>query len=179
MTVLQALDRYYDRMAGNGEVPDYGFTYENISYALCFNSDGSISDLIDLRSSSSGKPKPRRLMVPRPKRTSNIQSNFLWDKTAYAFGVGKSKRLNREHQEFERYHNQLLSELDSDHARAFLTFVQRWRPERFLQSPFSAEMLDQSFVFCLAGERSFLHDVPLLRQQWLSALDEPDAPVGI
>jgi CRISPR-associated protein Csd1 len=181
MTVLHALDRYYDRMAARGEVPDYGFTYENISYALSLNCDGSIRDLIDLRSSLSGRPKPRRLMVPRPKRTSNIQSNFLWDKTAYVFGVdnGKSKRLEKEHQEFKRYHNSLLSDLDSEHARAFLAFIQRWRPERFLQPPFSAEMLDQSFVFRLADEHSLLHAVPLLRQQWLSALDESEAPIAV
>jgi CRISPR-associated protein Csd1 len=179
MTVLQALDRYYYRMADRGDVPEYGFTYENISYALCINRDGSISDVIDLRSSSRGKPKSRRLMVPRPKRTSNIQSNFLWDKTAYAFGVdsGKSKRLDKEHQEFKRYHNQLLSHLDSEHARAFLAFLEGWRPELFLQTPFRSEMLDQSFVFCLAGEHCLLHEVPLLRQQWLSILEDPEAPI--
>lgn len=180
MTVLQALNDYYGRLAERGEVPEYGFSYENISYVASLNRDGLIRDVIDLRSLAKGKPRPARLIVPRPKRTSNIESNFLWDKTAYVFGVdsGKSKRLSLEHNEFRRLHQELLSDVDNEHAQALLRFIDSWLPNRFAKAPFREEMLDSSFVFRLEDEHRFLHEVPALRERWLSRLDEPDAPVS-
>jgi len=180
MTVLQSLDRYYDRMAARGEAEDLGFTRENISFALVLGADGTIRAVDDLREKTGKKLRPRRMAVPRPKRTSNVQANFLWDKTAYSFGVdsGKSKRLDREHGEFRDLHQRMLGNLDEPHAQALLAFLGRWTPEQFGAAPFNPEMLDASFVFRLDGERIYLHDVPVLRAKWLDTLDEGEGPEG-
>ena len=172
MSVLQALDRYYDRMAARGEAEELGFTVENISYALAINRDGSCRDVLDLRERSGRRVVPRRMSVPRPKRTSNVQANFLWDKTAYAFGVdgGKSKRLAEEHQNFKDFHRAMLSGIADEQALAFLAFLEKWRPEQFSQPPFTGEMLDASFVFRFEDQRGYLHQVPELRNLWVESL---------
>ena len=46
----------------------------------------------------------------------------------------------------------------------------------FVGPKFKAEMLDQSFVFCLEGELSYFHDVPALRDRWLSSLGAVTSP---
>lgn len=177
MTVLQALDRYYDRMAARGEAEDLGFTRENISYALSINVDGSVNDVLDLRVPSGRRSVPRRMNVPRPKRTSNIQANFLWDKTAYAFGIdgGKSKRLADEHECFRQFHHEMLANVNDRHAKALLSFLDRWTPERFASLPFTPEMIDASFIFRLEDEQLFIHEIAALRGRWLESLVAPDA----
>ena len=177
MTVLQALDRYYGRMAGRGEAEDLGFTRENISYALSINVDGSVRDVLDLRVLSGKRLVPRRMSVPRPKRTSNIQANFLWDKTAYAFGIdgGKSKRLVDEHECFKQLHRKMLANVNDVHAQALLAFLDRWTSDRFAKPPFTPEMIDASFVFRLEDEHLYVHQIATLRDLWLASLAEPDA----
>jgi CRISPR-associated protein Csd1 len=181
VTILQALDRYYDRMGARGEADDLGFTRENISYAISLNHDGSVRDIFDMRNTTtSGTVRPIRVSVPRPKRTSNVQANFLWDKTAYAFGVdsGKSKRLDKENHAFKALHREMLSGLDNDHVHALLAFLDAWTPDQFREPLFKPEMLDASFVFRLEDERRYFHDVPELRHIWLSSLNAPAAPTG-
>lgn len=181
MTVLQALDRYYGRMADRGEAEPLGFTRENISYALAIRPDGSVEDVYDLRVTSDKKTRPARMVVPRPKRTSNIQANFLWDKTAYAFGVdtGKSKRLKEEHAAFRRFHIEMLEGVSDIHSKALLKFFSEWQPERFYRPPFKPEMLDTSFVFRLEGEKTYFHEVAPLRDRWLASLEPNDAPEAL
>lgn len=177
MSVLQALDGYYGRMAARGEAEELGFTRENISFALAINKNGSVRDITDLREVSGRRLVPRRMSVPRPKRTSNVQANFLWDKTAYAFGVdgGKSKRLSEEHESFKKFHREMLSGVDDQRVEAFLAFLDRWTPKTFEQAPFTADMIDVSFVFRLEDEHLYLHQVPALRARWIESLQEQDA----
>lgn len=186
MTILQSLVSLADRFTESTRDDDqpfdaYGFTTENIGFALSFDADGEIVDISDLRTEiKKNKFRARRLSVPRPKRTSNIQPNFLWDKTAYAFGVdgGKSKRLDREHASFVEFHREALSPLALPEARAFLKFLDRWTPERFRSAPFSKEMTDENFIFSLDGTGRYLHDCPELRALWLTLLEDPSTPTG-
>ena len=106
MSALASLVRAYDRMAARGEMPAYGYSQEKISFVIPLNPDGSVAHApIDLRRTE-GKRKTARLMaVPQPsKRTSGIEPNFLWDKSAYVLGVtaGEGKRTSLEHEAFHR-----------------------------------------------------------------------------
>jgi CRISPR-associated protein Csd1 len=90
MTVLQALCGYYDRLAATGTAPPPGYSVENISFAIVLASDGKVVDVRDIRDNSDKKPRPSQHAVPQPpKRTSGIESKFLWDNTSYVFGVTK------------------------------------------------------------------------------------------
>ena len=55
MSVLQALDRYYDRIAARGEAEAPGWSREKISFALVLSPAGEPIDRIDLREPSGRK----------------------------------------------------------------------------------------------------------------------------
>ncbi len=178
MSVLQALDGYYGRMAARGEAEPFGFTRQDISFALMLNPDGSVSRVRDLRTADGRKLRPQRLSVPRPKRTSNIQSNFLWDKTPYSFGVdtGKSRRLVDENQAFKALHLELLGGLEDPGIRAMLSFLRTWTPDQFSSPHFTPEMLGTNFAFALEGSNAYLHQSDAARAIWVKSLNDTDAP---
>ncbi len=49
MTVLQALDRYYDRMATRSEAEAPGYSREKIGFAIVLSADGDPIQELDLR----------------------------------------------------------------------------------------------------------------------------------
>ncbi len=97
MTVLQALDRYYDRMAARGDVTPPGWSIEPVGVVIVLGTDGSIVRVFE-RLDDKGK---RGLPALVPKwfgRAGQGSTPFLfWDNTAYALGVstkdpGKTSR---------------------------------------------------------------------------------------
>jgi CRISPR-associated protein Csd1 len=118
MTVLQALDRYYDRMAARGEAEVPGFTRAQISFAVVLSTDGEPVDVLDLRGGSGKRLRPALLEVPAlpagAKRTVVILPNLFWDKTAYALGrtAGEGRRTAEAHRgrtRFKRRAERVLS----------------------------------------------------------------------
>jgi len=92
--ILSALDEYYRRLSDDREsgIAAPGYSQEKIGYAIVLDADGRVVDVQDLRDSSGKKPAPRLLGVPQPeKRTVAVKSNFLWDKTSYVLGIGKTR----------------------------------------------------------------------------------------
>lgn len=173
MTVLQALNHYYDRMAKRGDAEPPGYSRKSIGVCLWLNPDGTIAKVEDLNDYSGKKPQPRRLSVPQEViRTSRISSNFLWDKTAYTLGIGRDKDkksirfFKSEHAEFVRSHRRRLSASTDAGLRAFLAFLDLWRPENFeADRRFTPDMLDKNIIFGLSGERlEYLHERPAARR---------------
>jgi len=83
MTVLQALDRYYDRMAARGEAEAPGYSREKISFAIVLSAEGEPVQVLDLREAAGKRMVPRVLEVPAAvKRTAGILPNLFWDKTS-------------------------------------------------------------------------------------------------
>lgn len=161
MTVLQALDRYYDRMKARGEAQEPGYGREKIGFAIVLDSDGSAVDVIDLRDATGRKPVPRLMDVPSGgTRTSGIAANFLWDKSAYVLGrtAGAGKRTADEHAAFRALHFDLLADTQDAGLLALRRFLEGWTPDRFDAPPFAADMLDANLVFRLAGEHRYLHE---------------------
>lgn len=160
MSLLQALDRYYDRMAARGEAEAPGYSREKISFAIVLSPAGAAIDRIDLRVQSGKKFVPRLEEVPAAaKRTVAIQPNLLWDKSAYVLGrtAGEGRRTAEEHVAFKALHLKLLAETRDAGLLALRRFLEGWAPERFDAAPFTAEMLDANLIFRLDGEAGFLH----------------------
>ena len=111
--ILQALNRYYQRLLARGEegLSPFGYSPENISYEILLAPDGRVVDVNDIRDTTGKKPMPRMMNVPQPeKRTVGIKSNFLWDKTSYVLGVSAtSKRADKEHEAFKLLHTESLA----------------------------------------------------------------------
>jgi len=161
VTVLQALDRYYDRMAARGEAETSGYSREKISFAIVLAPDGSPIDRIDLRDLTGKKPRPRLLEVPAAvKRTVGILPNLLWDKTAYALGrtAGAGRRTAEEHAAFKAAHLELLASTSDEGLLALRRLLETWVPDRFDSSPFTEEMLDSNIVFRLEGDNRLIHE---------------------
>lgn len=181
MSLLQALDRYYDRMAARGEAEAPGFSREKISFAIVLSPQGAAIDRIDLRVQSGKKFVPRLEEVPAAvKRTVAIQPNLLWDKSAYVLGrtAGEGRRTAEEHAAFKALHLKLLAETRDAGLLALRRFLEGWTPQRFDADPFTAEMLDANLVFRLDGEAGFLHQREAARQL-VVAQASGDGPRGI
>lgn len=177
MSILQALVGYYDRLAANGDAPEYGYSLERISYAVELAPDGSLVNVVPL-------PRPSLRAVPRPvPRTSAVAANFLWDKTAYVFGAkldrdsGRPAPAEREHVAFTALHERLLADSDDVGLTALRRFLERWQAEDYNRLHEFEEMLDVNVVFQLAGE--FLHDRPAARRVWLDHLSASAGAGGL
>lgn len=185
MSILQALAGHYDRLAANGEAPDYGYSRQQISYGVVLTRDGEPVNVVSLLDTSGRKPRPSLRPVPRPvPRTSAVASNFLWDKTAYVFGVKRDRATERpvpaerEHAAFKTLHERLLAGVADDGLQALRSFLNEWQPDNYDSLPHAGDMLDANVVFQLEGERRYLHDRPAARRVWLDHLSVSDGTDG-
>ena len=167
MTILQALNSYYDRMAARGEAEPPGYSREKISYAILLTPDGAVAAVNDIRDATGKKPAPIMMNVPAAKkRASGIAPNKLWDKTAYVLGVtaGEGKRTAQEHKAFKAAHAALLADTDDAGLLALRRFLENWTPAQFEENPhFTEEMKDANVVFRPDGVQEYIHDRPAAR----------------
>ena len=173
MSILHSLTGLHDRLEFNGRAPSFGFSRENISYTIVLSSEGSLSNVLDLRDTSGKTPRPSRREVPRSvKRTGQPTPNFLWDKTSFVLGAGtsESSRVLREHAAFKDFHERLLASSSDAGARALLRFLRGWRVEEYDDLPHAQEMLDTNIVFSLEDQMQFLHEQSPVRQIWSNHL---------
>lgn len=160
MTILQALERYYDRMEARGEAEESGFSREKIGFAIVLSTEGEPVAVTDLRAVEGRKLVPQLLEVPAAvKRTAGIAPNRLWDKSSYVLGrtAGEGKRTVEEHAAFKGLHEQWLAGSDDRGLLALQRFLGAWRPERFDAAPFHPEMLDANMVFRLDADTDYIH----------------------
>lgn len=167
--ILTALKQYYDRLASQADstIAPLGYSYEKISYGLVISPQGELVDVMDLRDTSSKKPRPRLMLVPQPPKRSGVNPPpaFLWDNSKYALGLTQGddeKSLNRAaeaHKSFMAFHEDMLSDTDDEGLVALVRFLRQWNPERCSQSAELAdEMLDVNFIFRIDGEQLFIHE---------------------
>lgn len=161
--ILQALDRYYDRMAARGEAEEPGWARVGIEWTIVLSKDGEPVDVHQNLETQGRKPRPKPISVPAPlKRTVAIAPNKLWDKTAYVLGrtAGDGRRTADEHAAFKQATLNWIGESDDEGLVAVRRFLERWTPERFDDPPFRPEMLDGNIVFRLDGELGYIHERP-------------------
>ncbi len=184
MTVLQSLAGYYDRLRAsenpNGKPPEYGYSMENISYAVVLTPNGKPADVQSLLNTS-GKPSRHRVPQAFPRSGKNPIPYFLWDKTAFVLGKKRDSdtgqvvdaAVNRAR--FSKFHEDILAGAEDPGLRAFRIFLREWQAERYENDPFSSDMLNANVVFRLDGDRCFLHDRPIARSIWLDYLAGQDS----
>lgn len=180
MTILRALDLYYDRMAGRGEAEPPGFSREKIGFAILISPEGQPVDVLDLRVQSDRKLQPKQVEVPAAvKRTAGISPNLFWDKTSYVLGrtAGEGKRAAEEHAAFKAAQFELIGETEDEGLLALKSFLQQWSPDRFDSAPFVAEMLDTNVVFKLDGDLGYIHQREPAKRL-VEARVAGDGPVG-
>ena len=162
MTVLQALDRYYDRMAARNEAEAPGYSREKIGFAIVLSATGEPIQNLDLREASGKRMVPRLLEVPAAvKRTAGILPNLLWDKTSYVLGSNRGRRQADRARSTPRSRRQTSRCLTARMTKGSLRCAASWRRGRRRGStlpPFVPEMLDTNIVFRLDGELGYIHE---------------------
>jgi CRISPR-associated protein Csd1 len=175
MTILHALNSYYDRMAARGEAEPPGYSREKISYEILLTPEGAVAAVNDIRDTTGKKPAPIMMNVPAGmKRTVGIASNRMWDKTAYVLGVtaGEGKRTAQEHEAFKATHAALLADTKDEGLLALRSFLESWTVAQFGENPlFTEEMKDANIVFRLDGVQEYIHDRPAARALVTAAPD--------
>ena len=163
MTILQALDRYYDRMAERGDVTPPGWSMEPIGVVVVLDTAGLIVRVFDRLDAKGKKGVPTRV----PKwfgRSGQGSTPFLfWDNTAYALGVSTKDpgKTARDHESFKKLHLELLADQTDEGLVALRRFLEHWSPDQFTAPHFRETMTAFNVVFQLDGsERDFIHNRP-------------------
>lgn len=173
MSILASLTRAYDRLALRHEVPAFGFSSEKIGFVISLNPDGSMAGPpIDWRDKSGKKPTSRLVSVPASFKRPGVtpRSFFLWDNTSFCLGVTASEGRDASTRlaAFRELHLKALSQTHDEGLRAFVRFIETWRPEMFSELGWPEDMKDQNVVFALESERHqrFMHDRPEAHLIW-------------
>lgn len=161
MTILQALDRYYDRMDARGEVVAPGWSEEPIGLVLELAEDGG---LLNATPWLDERGKPRKARVPKWFSRSGIGStpNFLWDNAAYVLGLGNKDpgKTARDHAAFKELHLRELADEADPGLAALRQFLGWWTPDQAAAHGIDEKLLGSNIAFRLRGETCLLHDRP-------------------
>ena len=149
--ILQALARYYEDLLSLGEIDAPGWTPAKISYALCLNEKGQLTQVVPtMEEVSKGKKtvlQPQVFPLPAAvKRTVGIDSNFLWDNSTYLLGVDQKGKPERSRDCFAaaaQKHHAVLDGIDSSIARAILAFFDTWQPSQAAEHSALAGLLEE------------------------------------
>lgn len=178
--ILQALTRYYEALAAQGEIAVPGWVPVRVSWALELNEAGELLALQPLEVPVERGKKtvlmPREMTLPMPeKRTVGVAANFLCDNCVYMLGIdtkGKPERALKCFEACRDRHRELLSGVDHPAARAVTRFFASWKPEEAARHPALAGVLDNlmkggNLVFLVND--AFAQDVPEIRAAWDAA----------
>lgn len=178
--ILQALVRYYNELAQEGEIARPGWGKVKVSYALELDDAGELIEVHSLKvpAAKGKKLVARELLVPTPKkRTVAVLPNFLCDNSAYILGFdgkGKPKRAQECFQAAKTLHETLLNASEEASAKAVCRFFANWNPETAREQEILSEVMEDlaagaNLVFLHDGV--FLHGNPSLVTLWQSYYD--------
>lgn len=164
--ILQALTRYYEDLLSRGEIAAPGWAPAKISFALCLNENGELTQIVPTMDEvSKGKKtvfQPQLITLPAAvKRTVSIAANFLWDNSAYLLGIDQKGKPERSRECFAaaaKLHHTVLDSVDSPNACAILAFFDTWKPEHAAEHPALIRQLDDvtaggNLVFRVDGRK--------------------------
>lgn len=175
--ILQVLTQLYEDLADRGEISRPGWAPAKISFALCLDENGSLTQVIPtLEPKTVGK---KTVLAPQLKvlpaavtRTVGILPNFLWDNSSYLLGVDAKGKPERSKQCFaasQELHHRLLDGLDTPVAKAILSFFDHWNPLTAQTHPALMEKWDEimkggNLVFRVNG--IFAQDEAPIQEVW-------------
>lgn len=180
--ILQALTRYYEDLLERGEIAAPGWSPAKISFALCLDGRGQVTQVIPtMQEVELGKKtvlRPQEMTLPAAvKRTAGITSNFLWDNSTYLLGIDQKGKPERSRDCFEAakiLHHTVLDGVDSPIAQAILAFFDTWQPENAAEHP----ALSRQYETVTAGgnllfrvDGVYPHEDAAIREAWQCCRD--------
>ena len=141
--ILQALTQYYEALLDAGKITRPGWVKAKVSFALCLDDAGQITQLLHLQKEIQRGKKtvlaPQELDMPSPvKRTVGVAANFLCDNSSYLLGAddkGKPARSRECFNTAKALHLALLKDVDSPAAQAIVRFFETWDPAQAAEHP--------------------------------------------
>ncbi|MEW6402742.1 MAG: type I-C CRISPR-associated protein Cas8c/Csd1 [Chloroflexota bacterium] len=188
---LQALTRYYDILLKDDErdIAPPGYSSTGVSFGLNISERGELLDLIPLfEQVQRGKKleeRPKRMIVPEQvKKASGIVSNFMCENNAYVLGISDSEKpdyASRRHDEFKRFHKQLLATVNSPTSKAVIAFLENYDYEKGGKHPRIKPHLETilkggNLVFMFKGK--FAHEDKAIQKAWEAYKASSDAVSG-
>ena len=169
--IITALNNYYERLSKRGEVPEFGFTKENIDFEILLKKNGEIAGVHCIRErDEKGKYRSKRLDVPNllKKRTSGINPHLFWDNIAYVLGIPEGTAKGK-HNKFKEKMHAVLVDATDEGLVALRKFLDCWSPNRFTDRKFDDcrdEMLKSKgqVVFRIDNTQEYLHQRPAAKQ---------------
>ena len=186
--ILQALNSYYERMLQDpqAEMPAYGTSVENVSFALVLAEDGTLRGIEDLRTQDGNRLRPRKMPVPAAvTRTSGVKANFIWDKAAYVLGAdchGPSTQNDLRFGTFKELLGEIGNRITDPGFAAVRAFIANWNCGQAATiigqyRPWE-DVCTANLVFRLGGVPGFVHDRPSVQKAWLEYCQKgSDAPL--
>jgi CRISPR-associated protein Csd1 len=175
--ILQALHNSYSRLFEQNMVPEFGFSIENVGFALEIDGEGNLVQEHDLRQGAGRDARSILMEVPYTNevnvRANNVQPNFLVDKAAYLLGNDektKKDRLKKCHRQFKDLFLQITEGVSDDGVVAIRNFYKKWIPDKaptilkYWQDIAGGSM--GFIVFRLSGERDYIHNHKKVREAW-------------
>ena len=183
--ILQALAKLYDDLLSIGAIPLPGWSQIKVGFALCIDENGEVTQIVPQVRTVERKNKTvtenRTMELPAAvKRSSGIQSNFLWDNSTYILGVDEKGKADRSRDCFnacKQLHKEIIGTLQGREAKAILSFFEKWDPGKAGENPIVAEVKEELYkgpnlVFMVNGV--FAHEVPELREAWTRHYEQAD-----
>lgn len=180
--ILQALVKHYEDLAAQGEIAKPGWGQAKVSFALCLDDTGTLTQVISLKTEQPQGKKtallPQSMELPAPeKRTVGVKSNFLWDNSSYLLGADNKDNPQRTAECFSacrQRHKDILENVDSPAARAVLAFFQNWEPSKAPTHPALAACWEEltagtNLVFYYDG--AYVHTDPAVQAAWQAYYD--------
>lgn len=188
--IFQSLISLYDRLELSGDVPPFGFSYEDIGFVLTIDENGNlIGQPEDLRIKASATAYAfRKSIVPYTNKI-NVRSgnadkaaNFMVDKADYIFGLsGKSKKSVHRQSFIDRIENVCKDSTDKG-AIAVKSFLNKWNPEDSVSLEGWKEICGPHgkwIAFRLQGDAEFIHERQGIKKLWSDFIAEKKYPKGI
>lgn len=176
--ILQSLNNYYERLAGETDsgIAPFGFSEQKIAFAIVLYPDGALSHFEDVRVTEGKRSVNRPLIVPGQAKPSGSGINpcLLWDNPAYLLGFKledpKPDRTRICFEAFRAKHVALRSLIDCPEIAAVCHFLEAWKPEDAAKHPVLSEFATGFGVFQIANQRSYVHQLPAVLTYWKEEL---------
>ena len=181
--IIQSLVDLYDRLFEDGDVPPYGFSIEDIGFAISINSEGQIiGEPQDLRNKiDTNKYEFVESIVPYTNQV-NVRSgnasttpNFMVDKADYIFGMSGSTQKKVHHQSFCDLVKDVCNSSDDPGAKAVMAFLENWNRKDSTKLIYWKEMCGMYgkwIAFRFENERRFIHERPKVKKMWTKYISE-------
>jgi CRISPR-associated protein Csd1 len=189
--ILQALTRYYDILLKDEEsdIAPPGYSSTGVSCGLNISEKGELLDVIPLyelvQRGKKLEEKNKRMVVPEQvKKASGVVSNFMCENSVYMLGISDNEKPDyapKRHEEFKRFHEELLAAVDSPAAKAILAFLDSYDSRKGVKHPKIVPHLEillkgGNLVFMVNGK--FAHEDTAIQQAWETHKAGGDAVLG-